>query len=110
MLVMQSYPPYRAVIVRAISGFKFEKDGSLWKPTVKEVKSGSWNLVYLVGYVTSLACDETRPIIETGYWDLEGHVVERSLMRLRPLHMYKGKNAYFRSRQVTSPTFYRLEY
>jgi hypothetical protein len=76
--------------------FKFVKNGKLWKPTINAVEKDRWDSVDLIGYAASLSSEDDRPIIATGYWDLEGHVVERCLMRLRPSHMYVGTSDYFR--------------
>jgi hypothetical protein len=84
------------VIPRAISGFKFTKDGSNYQLTADDVKKGAWSGITLSGYVAGLTDISNRSIVETGYWDIPKHEVECKLLYIQPLHMYKEANPIFR--------------
>jgi hypothetical protein len=70
------------------------KDGKMWKP--KPASSSDIRGVTLTGFVASLASEEDRPIVQSGYWDLKGHIVSRFKMNLIPTRIYVGKNKFFR--------------
>ncbi|KAG8731336.1 hypothetical protein FRC10_001802, partial [Ceratobasidium sp. 414] len=96
----------RHIIPRAISGFSFQKYGRPFRLT-PGMTDKDWLGVQLVGYVTGLSWLEMRPIVATGYWDLNGSVVGRELMRVSPHHIYTDVSPYFRpgSRTIWADTY-----
>ncbi|KAG9090071.1 hypothetical protein FS749_000826 [Ceratobasidium sp. UAMH 11750] len=91
----------RHIIPRAISGFSFRKGLEFFtlKPGMTDK---DWRGVKLVGYVASLSWEERRPIVATGWWELEDYVVGCRLMELEPHHIYTDVNPCFRPGQRTA--------